>query len=97
MAVTTFREALGRLYPEIGPGGPDPDAYADSIIVRVLNSGSPELREQMLAYYGRERVCAVAQARADRLDAPVYRAWKTRLHLPERSPAVEKLHRLWRR
>jgi hypothetical protein len=96
MAATTFREALAGLYPEIGGIGPDPDAYAESIVIRVLNAGSPHLREQMLAYYGAGRVRAIAQSRADRLDAPVYRAWKADLQLPDRAAAVDRLHALWR-
>jgi hypothetical protein len=97
MPVNPFQEALGPLYPELGTHPPDPDAYADSVIVRVLNTGPDTLREQMLDYYGAEKVQAVAQARVNRLETPVYRQWKTRLKLPERSAAVEKIHRLWRR
>lgn len=96
MAVSTFREALRPLYPELGASPPDPDRHADSVIVRVLNVGPDALREQMLDYYGAEKVRSVARARINRLDAPVYRQWKGRLQLPERSLAVERVHRLWR-
>lgn len=96
MEAEAFREAVRRLYPELGAGSPDPDAHAESVIVRVLNTGPDALREQMLAYYGAEKVRSVARARVNRLDAPVYRAWKTRLQLPDRTQAVEKVHRLWR-
>jgi hypothetical protein len=96
MTTGEFREALGPLYPELGADLPDPDVYADSVIVRVLNTGPDALREQMLEYYGEDRVQAVAQARVNRLDSPVYRRWKTRLDLPERSAAMERIHRLWR-
>lgn len=54
------------------------------VIVRVLNTGPAALREQMLQYYGADKVRSVAQARVDRLEAPVYRLWKSRLQLPER-------------
>lgn len=91
-----FREALRPLYPELGASPPDPDRYAESVIVRVLNVGPDALREQMLDYYGPEKVRTVARARVNRLDAPVYRAWKSRLQLPDRAPGVEKVHRLWR-
>lgn len=91
-----FREALGPLYPELGASPPDPDRHAESVIVRVLNTGPEPLREQMLAYYGVEKVGSVARARVNRLDAPVCRAWKSRLCLPERTDAIEKVHRLWR-
>jgi hypothetical protein len=91
-----FQEALGPLYPEMGPNRPDPDVYADSVIVRVLNTGPDALREQMLQYYGADKVRSVAQARVNRLDAPVYRQWKLRLQLPDRPPALERIHRLWR-
>lgn len=94
---TTFRDEVARLYPELGGKGPDPDTYADSVIVRVLNAGSDGLRDRMFGYYGADRVQAVARARVNRLDAPVYRAWKERLHLPERDAAVERLQSLWRR
>ena len=97
MGAERFREAVGRLYPELGLDQPDPDLHAESIIVRVLNTGPDALREQMLSYYGTEKVRSVARARVNRLDAPVYRAWKARLQLPERAPAVEKMHSLWRR
>lgn len=97
MAENHFQEALAPLYPELGTNPPDPDAFADSVIVRVLNTGSDALRDQMLDYYGTAKVQAVAQARVNRLDAPVYRQWKTRFDLPERTAAVEKIHRLWRR
>jgi hypothetical protein len=96
VAMKAFRAALSPLYPELGASPPDPDRYAESVIVRVLNVGPDALREQMLAYYGAEKVQSVAQARVNRLDAPIYRAWKGRLHLPERPDAVEKVHRLWR-
>jgi hypothetical protein len=96
METNGFREALGPLYPELGTSLPDPQAHADSVIVRVLNAGPDRLREQMLAYYGQEKVRTVAQARVNRLDTPVYRAWKTRLQLPDRSAAVERIQRLWR-
>lgn len=96
MAISSFREALGPVYPELGASPPDPDEHAESVIVRVLNVGPDALREQMLDYYGAEKVRSVARARVNRLDAPIYRAWKNRLQLPERSAAVEKVHRLWR-
>lgn len=96
MSIEHFREALGAVYPELGVTPPDPDQHAESVIVRVLNVGPDALREQMLEYYGAEKVRTVARARVNRLDAPVYRAWKSRLQLPERSAAVEKVHRLWR-
>lgn len=96
MQTSDFREALSPLYPELGPGVLDPDVHAESVIVRVLNAGPDSLREQMLAYYGPEKVRSVAGARVNRLDAPVYRDWKSRLHLPMRGAAVEKMHRLWR-
>jgi hypothetical protein len=95
--MNAFHKALGPLYPELGTDPPDPDVYADSVIVRVLNTGPDALREQMLQYYGAEKVRSVAQARVNRLDAPVYRLWKSRLQLPERPAAVERIHRLWRR
>lgn len=91
-----FQQALGPLYPELGTSPPDPDRHAESVIVRVLNAGPESLREQMLEYYGADKVRSVARARVNRLDAPVYRAWKTRLQLPERPAAVERVHRLWR-
>lgn len=94
--MSEFQEALGPLYPELGARLPDPDQHAESVIVRVLNTGPDSLREQMLQYYGTDRVRSVAQARVNRLDAPVYRQWKARLHLPDRSPGVERMHRLWR-
>jgi hypothetical protein len=97
MVTQTFRDSLRPLYPELGGEGPDPDVYADSVIVRVLNVGSDALQGQMVEYYGMERVGAVARARAARLDAPVYRAWRKRLNLPERDATVERIHRLWRR
>ncbi len=91
--MNAFRQALGSLYPELGSNVPDPDVYADSVIVRVLNTGPDALREQMLQYYGAEKVRSVAQARVNRLDAPVYRQEKT---LPDRGASVERMHRLWR-
>ncbi len=94
--MNAFQQALGPLYPELGSDTPDPDQYAESVIVRVLNTGPDTLREQMLAYYGPDRVRSVAQARVNRLDAPIYREWKMRLQLPDRPAAVERLHRLWR-
>lgn len=94
--MNAFQEALGPLYPELGSNLPDPDRHAESVIVRVLNTGPDALREQMLQYYGADKVRSVAQARVNRLDAPVYRLWKSRLQLPDRSPAVERLQRLWR-
>jgi hypothetical protein len=97
MSSNTFQEALGSLYPELGTSLPDPDLYADSVIVRVLNTGPDALCEQMLAYYGTDRVRSVAQARVNRLDSPVYRQWKSRLQLPDRSAGVERMHSLWRR
>lgn len=97
MEIDRFREALRPLYPELGASPPDPDRHAESVIVRVLNVGPELLRERMLEYYGLDKVRSVARARANRLDAPVYRAWKSRLQLPERSVAVDKVHRLWRR
>lgn len=97
MIAPTFQHALAWLYPELGGTGPDPERYADSIIVRVLNAGSDELQEAMLEFYGLERVSAVARSRVNRLDALVYRAWKDRLALPPRDAAVERLHSLWRR
>jgi len=97
MIAPDFRQALVRLYPELGGTGPDPERYAESVIVRVLNAGSDGLREQMVGYYGMERVQAVARARVNRLDAPVYRAWRDRLGLPARDAAIERLHALWRR
>lgn len=96
METNGFREALSPLYPELGAGLPDPQVHAESVIVRVLNAGPDRLREQMLAFYGLDKVRGVARARVDRLDAPVYRAWKTRLELPKRSAAVERMQRLWR-
>jgi hypothetical protein len=96
METDRFRDALRPLYPELGATPLDPDRHADSIIVRVLNTGPDSLREQMVQYYGLETVRSVARARANRLDAPVYRAWKNRLRLPERAATVEKVHRLWR-
>jgi hypothetical protein len=66
--MNAFQEALGPLYPELGANRPDPDVYAESVIVRVLNTGPDSLREQ----------------------------WKLRLQLPDRSPALERIHRLWR-
>lgn len=92
----SFQEAIAPLFPELGPNPPDPDAYADSVIIRVLNMGSDTLRESMLHYYGTKKVRTVAQSRVNRLDTPVYREWKDRLQLPERPAAVEKIHRLWR-
>jgi len=96
MEIDRFRDALRPLYPELGASPPDPDRHAESVIVRVLNTGPHALREQMLEYYGLEKVRSVVRARANRLDAPVYRDWKSRLLLPDRTPAVEKVHRLWR-
>lgn len=96
MGIKAFRESLRPLYPELGASPPDPDHHADSVIVRVLNTGPDALREQMLDYYGADKVGSVARARVNRLDAPIYREWKNRLKLPERSSAVEKVHRLWR-
>lgn len=96
MRTEVFREAVSRLYPELGTNLPDPDAHADSVIVRVLNTGPDALREEMLQYYGAEKVQSVARARVNRLDAPVFRTWKARLQLPERTAAIEKGHRLWR-
>jgi hypothetical protein len=96
METNDFREALGPLYPELGAGLPDLQTHAESVIVRVLNAGPDRLREQMLAYYGAEKVRTVARARVNRLDTPVYRAWKTRLQLPDRSAAVERMQGLWR-
>lgn len=97
MITPNFRQAIARLYPELGGIGPDPERYADSVIVRVLNAGSDGLQERMLAYYGLERVQCVARARVNRLDAPTYRAWRDRLALPTRDAAIERLHALWRR
>lgn len=96
METSGFREALSPLFPELGAGLPDPDIHAESVIVRVLNAGPDSLRERMLDYYGPEKVRSVAGARVNRLDTPVYRAWKSRLHLPDRAASVEKIHRLWR-
>jgi hypothetical protein len=96
MEPISFREAIRPLYPELGPDAPDPDQYADSIIVRVLNGGSASLSERMIAYYGSDRVGDVARGRVDRLDGPAYRSWKQRLQLPDRNAGIEKLHRLWR-
>ena len=97
MRAEAFREAVSRLYPELGADAPDPDQHSESIIVRVLNTGPDALREQMLQYYGAETVRRVAQARVNRLDGPIYRGWKARVALPERGSVVEKVHRLWRR
>jgi hypothetical protein len=97
MTTATFQQTLAPLFPELGGEGPDPDRYADAIVVRVLNLGSARYTDAMLAFYGMARVRAAAQSRVNRLDAPVYRAWRDRLELPQRSAAVERLHALWRR
>lgn len=96
METNDFREELGPLYPELGAALPDLQTHADSVIVRVLNAGPDRLREQMLAYYGPEKVRSVARARVNRLDTPVYQAWKARLQLPDRSATVERIQGLWR-
>jgi hypothetical protein len=92
----SFQQALAPLYPEL-VSPPDPDDFVESVVVRVLNEGSVALCEQMLGYYGMNKVQGVVQERVNRLDAPVYRQWKARLQLPERSAVVENIHRLWRR
>lgn len=96
MDTNDFRDSLRPLYPELGAAPPDPEAHAESVILRVLNTGPDALREQMLTFYGPERVRAVARARVNRLDTPVYRAWKARLQLPDRGAAAERIQRLWR-
>lgn len=96
METNDFRDALGPLYPELGTTLPDLQTHAESVIVRVLNAGPDRLREQMLAYYGAEKVRAVARARVNRLDTPIYQSWKTRLQLPDRPATVERIQRLWR-
>jgi hypothetical protein len=91
-----FREALRPLYPELGANPPDPDLHAESVIIRVLNTGPDALRERMMVYYGAENVRSVVLDRVDRLEGPVYRAWKDRLQLPQRGAVVEAVHQLWR-
>lgn len=96
MLASDFERALAHLYPELGGVAPNPEAFASSISVWVLNDGSDEVRDAMVAFYGLDRVRAVAQARVNRLNGPVYRAWRERLGLPTRSEAVERIHALWR-
>lgn len=94
--VAAFQHDIAVLYPELSGSAPDPERFAESIIVRVLNFESIPLVDSLLVFYGFERVRAVAQAQVNRLDAPVYRRWRERLDLPERDEMVERFHRMWR-
>jgi hypothetical protein len=94
--LTAFQQEIAILYPELGGTGPDPERYASSIIVRALNFGAESLTDVVLAFYGIERVRAVAWARVNRLDAPTYREWKGRLDLPARDSIVDRVHQMWR-
>jgi len=93
----TFTAALGELFPELCGAPVDLEGHAASVIVRALNDGASGLQERVIAHYGLDRVKRVAQARADRLDNPAYRAWRERLDLPPRAPDVAFVQGLWRR
>lgn len=84
-----------RLFPEIG-APIDLEEHAPSVLLRALNDGSPALCERVLAYYGPERSAALALSRLNRLTNPAYRAYRERLHLPEREPGVTYMQGLWR-
>ena len=84
-----------RLFPEVG-GPIDLEKFAASVLLRVLNDGSPVLRERVLAYYGPERSAVLAISRLNRLTNPAYRAYRERLHLPDRDPGVTYMQSLWR-
>lgn len=84
-----------RLFPEVG-ASIDLEQHAPSVLLRALNDGSPALRERVLAYYGPERSAALALSRLNRLTNPAYRAYRERLHLPEREPGVTYMQALWR-
>lgn len=91
-----FQRVLAGLYPELGGALPDLEQYAESVIVRALNLGAPDLMDAVLEFYGIERVRVVAQVQVNRLDRPAYREWKEKLRLPERTEIVERFHRMWR-
>lgn len=95
-ALPELRRDLAGLYPELCGTLPDLEQHAESVIVRALNAGAPELVEAVLEYYGIDRVRAVVQARVNTLDRPAYRAWKDRLELPVRDEIVERFHMMWR-
>jgi len=73
-----------RLFPEVG-GPIDLEKHAASVLLRAVNDGSPALRERALAI-----------SRLNRLTNPAYRAYRERLHLPERDPGVTYMQSLWR-
>lgn len=87
--------SVGELFPELCGRPVDLEAHAASVIVRALNDGSAELQDAVVRHYGLDRVRQVARKRADRLTNPAYRAWRKRLDLPERDPAVERVQGFW--
>lgn len=96
-ATEQLRQAIPRLYPEHLGAPIDLEQHARSVILRAMNAGPDALREAVLKHYGLDRVTTVLGATVDRLDTPVYQAWKSRLRLPRRSAGAVALHRLWRR
>ena len=93
---STFTASLGEPFPELCGAPVDLEYHAASVIMRALNDGASGLQEHVIAHYGLDRVKRVAQARADRLSNPAYRAWRERLDLPTRAPDVAFVQGLWR-
>jgi hypothetical protein len=87
--------SIHELFPELCGKTVDLEAHAASVIVRALNDGSSEMQDVVVRHYGLDRVKQVARKRADRLSNPAYRAWRKRLNLPERDPAVEFVQGFW--
>lgn len=85
------------LFPELAGAPVDVDRHAAAVVMRALNDGTPTQHQAILAYFGEARVVEVAQARADRLSNPAYRAWAARLELPPRDARVTFVQGLWRR
>lgn len=84
-----------RLFPEVGEPI-DLEKHALAVLLRALNDGSPALRERVLAYYGPERSAVLARSFLNQLTNPAYRAYRERLDLPDRDPAVTYMQSLWR-
>jgi hypothetical protein len=85
------------LFPELCGAPVDLDVHAASVIMRALNDGSARVQQRVIEHYGMERVKRIAVERADRLSNPAYRAWRERLDLPPRDPAVAFVQGLWRK
>jgi hypothetical protein len=95
--IPALDSSLRELFPELCGAPVDLESHAASVVVRTLNDGSAALQERVIRHYGFDRVKRVAQARADRLSNPAYRAWSARLDLPARDAGVAFVQGLWRR